>query len=154
MYTLPIDVFGCRLPINTYWYPAMFSHHPLLSIDWKHWSNLSFKPASPFVFAKCFVKNARPFTSNPLIHRFLLPPSKFVGLEVTFPANLWKEKICWCKLHSMYLHVTSSAFSLYLSLFFHFLLCQAPVLSTLWNSHLLTIQLWDYVLARFISSNF
>ena len=81
---------------------------------------------------------AWPFSNSPFFHRFLLPPSKFVGLEVTFPANLWKEKICWCKLHTMYLHVTSSAFSLYLSLFFHFLLCQAPVLFTQWNSHLHT----------------
>ena len=138
---------------------ALFSHHSLLSIwDWKYCrGNLSSKPASPADFIRRLTKNANhlpacPLSNSPLIHRFLLPPSKFVGLEVTFPANLWKEKICWCKLHTMYLHVTSSAFSLYLSLFFHFLLCQAPVLSTLWNYHLLTIQHWDYILARFIPS--
>ena len=112
---------------------------------------------SPADFIGWLAKNARPpaacpLSNSPLIHRFLLPPSKFVGLEVTFPANLWKEKICWCKFHTMYLHVTSSAFSLYLSLFFHFLLCQAPVLSTQGNYHLVTIQLWDYILARFIPS--
>ena len=103
----------------------MFSHHPLLNIwDWKYCSgNLSSKMASPADFIGWLAKNARPpaacpLSNSPLIHRFLLPPSKFVGLEVTFPANLWKEKICWCKFHTMYLHVTSSAFSLYVSLSF------------------------------------